>query len=159
MAKELALVENNERGRAIRKYFIAVEKRAREAAMQTGKTAGLPEGDAVFELIGIIRSQAAAIENLAKETPASRRSGAVAAPAILAGKSDAVGEWINTTQLAALYGKTRATCLSHARAMGWAMRVSRLETGSLTYEFLLASLPEKIQAAWKEQKEATVPIM
>jgi hypothetical protein len=116
------------------------------------KPTGLPESGAVFELIGIIRSQAVVIESLVKKERGLGSPDAGSAPAMLADR-------INTTQLAVLYGKSRATCLSHARAMGWTMRVSRLETGSLTYEFLLASLPEKIKTAWVEYKEreATKP--
>jgi hypothetical protein len=123
------------------------------ARYNPGKPAGLPDSGAVLELIGIIRSQAAVIEHLTKETRAPQGPNTGSAPAMLAGRSDDAEAWINTTRLAALYGKSLATCLSHARAMGWTMRLSRLETGSLTYEFLLASLPEKIKNAWAGYKE------
>jgi hypothetical protein len=112
-----------------------------------------PENPIVLELIGIIKSQAAVIENLTGEIQTLRRLDKSRAVALLPDRSDGTEEWINTTRLSLLYGKSRATCLSHARAMGWPMRVSRLDTGSLTYEFLLSGLPEKIQSAWREHNE------
>ncbi len=42
MAKELAMVENNERGRQVRRYFIQVEKSAREKAIQAADLKALP---------------------------------------------------------------------------------------------------------------------
>lgn len=41
MAKELAMLENNEQGRAIRKYFIGVERGARELAAKFRELGGL----------------------------------------------------------------------------------------------------------------------
>jgi phage anti-repressor protein len=41
MAKELAMLENNEEGRKIRRYFIAVEKRSREVARLFQKLGGI----------------------------------------------------------------------------------------------------------------------
>jgi phage anti-repressor protein len=51
MAKELAMLENNEQGRKIRKYFIAVEKRAREIAAMFQKMGGM-EMAATYALMG-----------------------------------------------------------------------------------------------------------
>jgi phage anti-repressor protein len=53
MAKELAMLEKNERGREIRKYFIAVEKRAREVSLLFQKLGGAEQA-MTYALMGRI---------------------------------------------------------------------------------------------------------
>ena len=63
------------------------------------KTSGLPEEGMFLELIGIIRSQAAVIENLTGEIQTLRRLDKSRAVVLLPDRSDGTEEWINTTQL------------------------------------------------------------
>jgi hypothetical protein len=111
--------------------------------------------DALIDLISIVKRQSETIDGMQKELDSLRHKESTRTIALLPDRSEDDGEWINTTQLAQLYGKSRATTLSHARAMGWTMRAARLENGSLTYEFHVSALPLKLQEGWKKMKEAS----
>jgi anti-repressor protein len=50
-AKELAMIENNDQGRAIRKYFIAVEKEARRAGLLATETITPAQQNALQQII------------------------------------------------------------------------------------------------------------
>jgi AcrR family transcriptional regulator len=81
----------------------------------------LPENGAIRDLLDIVKRQMAVIESVMAELKLSRRLETGSPIALLPDRSGEDGEWINTSELSALYGKSRATCLSHARAMGWDM--------------------------------------
>lgn len=102
----------------------------------------------------LIQNQAIAIDFLTREIQNLRRTNAARVVSGLLPEGTEDGEWITTTDLSAIYGKTRATTLSHARARGWPMRSGQIESGSFTFEFLVSGLPEKLQDAWKAHKEA-----
>ncbi|MDR2798672.1 MAG: Bro-N domain-containing protein [Treponema sp.] len=108
---------------------------------------GLPEYDVLGALLGAIKNQAVIMESFTQELKILWRQNTSKA---IEGKESDV--WITTTELSEVYGKSRATCLSHTRALGWPMRIARLKTGSLTYEFLLSGLPERLQIAWQERQ-------
>lgn len=54
-AKEIAMVENNERGRQVRRYFIEIEKRAK--ALAAPRTAALSPLDALLQTVTILKEQ------------------------------------------------------------------------------------------------------
>jgi hypothetical protein len=111
--------------------------------------------DVIAQQRSLIQNQAVVIDVLTREIQHLRRTAAARiVSGILPAESTEDGEWITTTELSTIYGKTRATTLSHARARGWPMRSGQLENGAFTFEFLVSGLPQKLQDAWKARKES-----
>jgi hypothetical protein len=103
-------------------------------------------------MLDVIKRNTEAVESLQSELHSQRQAITRHIPSLSSSLPPEKEEWIETTELCSIYGKSRATVLAHARALGWDMRVAQAKTsGSLTFEYRVSCLPEKLRQAWAEK--------